>query len=114
MAQYVKLEDKCLDKHLDPEKRRKIARAKIRAMVPGRLSQGQKVLLETIIPLFLEVYDMGKRYGQADFDIKTYMQLQNCMRASFDRFIASPPRRGSAKRSPMSSHGFDLEGVLDA
>ena len=111
MAQYIKLEDKNLDRHSDPEKRRKIARAKIRAMVPGRLSQGQKVLLETIIPLFLEVYDMGKRYGQANFDMKLYLEMQSAFRQSFERLQIGQPRK---RVQAASRGGFDLAGVLDA
>ncbi len=102
MAGYIRLCDKNLDKHTDPRKRRKIAKAKLRQMVQGPLTQYQKILLDTLVPMFLEIHEMGKSYGEKDFDMRLYTQLQNSLRMAIDRYT-SAPLRGERDHGPKPS-----------
>jgi len=112
MSGYVKLADKDLKRHVDIVKRAKIARAKLREQITGRLNQAQRLLLDTMVPMALELDTMAQQYGQPDFDMTKYMQLQASFRQSFERLqIGSGKRRGY---NSASRGGFDLAGVLDA
>lgn len=103
VAGYIRLADKCLDKHTDPRMRRKIAKAKLREMVDGPLTQYQKILLDTLVPMFLEIHEMGKSYGEKDFDLRLYTQLQNSMRMAIDRYTSAPLRSRAVDYAPSES-----------
>lgn len=106
---YYKLCDKELSRHKEPKKRAKIARAKLREQITGRLNQAQKLLLDTMVPIALRLDEMAQHYGEPGFDMRLYLDLQSSFRRSFER-LQAPPRRAQA----ASTGGFDLEDVLDA
>ncbi|QLA18962.1 hypothetical protein [Desulfolutivibrio sulfoxidireducens] len=112
MSGYVKLADKDLKRHIDPVKRAKIARAKLREQITGRLNQAQRLLLDTMIPMALELDTMAQQYGQPDFDMTKYMQLQASFRQSFERLQVGSNKRRGYNGAPRG--GFDLAGAIDA
>lgn len=110
MSGYVKLADKCLSRHRDTTKRAKIARAKLREQINGRLNQAQRLLLDTMVPIALKLDEMAQDYSKPGFDMKLYLELQSAFRQSFERLQIGQPR----KRVQAAIHGgFDLSGVLD-
>lgn len=111
MSGYVKLADKCLRRHSDQRKRMKIARAKLREQITGRLTQAQRLLLETMVPIALELDEMAQHYGEPGFDMRLYLDLQSAFRQSFERLQIGTPRK---RAQAASRGGFDLAGALDA
>ncbi|PSH02670.1 MAG: hypothetical protein CXZ00_16280 [Acidobacteria bacterium] len=108
---YFKLCDKDLTRHSDPAKRRKIVRAKLREMVTGRLSQAQRLLLETMVPLYLELDEMAQQYGDDDFDMQRYLSLQAAFRSSFAQLSGQGRKHKVASNKP-EERGFDLGVIL--
>lgn len=109
---YIKLQDKNLARHSAPEKRRKIVRAKLREMITGRVSQAQRLLLETMVPLYLELDEMAQQYGDDDFDMQRYLSLQAAFRSSFAQLSGPVGKRKATMDRPEASTGFDLGGIL--
>lgn len=125
MAGYIRLCDKDIDKHTDPVKRRKIAKAKLKEMVDGPITRYQKILLDTLVPLFLEIHEMSKRHGEDDFDMRTYLSLQNTLATMLSRFTGYPSRprvddkrkgkgssKGDTSQKPQNGSNFDLGAII--
>lgn len=110
MSGYVKLADKCLRRHSDQHKRMKIARAKLREQVTGRLTQAQRLLLETMVPIALELDAMAQQYGEPGFDMRLYVDLQSTFRQSFERLQIGTKRK--AAQASQNAHGCDLGAIL--
>lgn len=108
---YFRMAEKDLRRHTDPIKRARIARAKLREQINGRLNQAQRLLLDTMVPIALKLDEMAQDYGKPGFDMKLYLELQSAFRQSFERLQIGQPR----KRVQAANRGvFDLAGVLDA
>jgi len=90
---YLRLCDKDIARHTDPAKRFKIARAMLREMTVGRLFAGQKMLIETLVPLYLEILDRREHYGEQGFDMKSYMEMQAQFQRGLKVLVELEPRK---------------------
>lgn len=125
----TRLCEKDIARHRDPAKRFKIARAMLREMTTGRLFAGQKMLIETLVPLYLEILEQREHYGEKGFDMRAYMELQSQFQRGLRALVEIEPRRYRRKgeaprgsvasalspgRAPKGSQRGFLEGLLDA
>ena len=110
--------DKVLDRHTDPAVRRKIAKAKLKKMVAGKPTRYQAILLDTLVPLFLEIHEMSLHHGEEGFDMRLYMNLQNALSTMVCRYTSTPTSaredRKSKGPSQASQNGsnLDLDSIL--
>lgn len=110
--------DKVLDRHTDPLTRRKIAKAKLKKMVKGKPTEYQAALLDTLVPLYLEIHEMSKRHGEEGFDMKLYLNLQNALSIMISRYTSTPAsarddRKGKGtSQASQEARGFDLGAIL--
>jgi len=106
---YYKLKDKDPTRHDDPALKVKIVRAKLRDMVSGRLSRVQKMLIETMVPMYLELLDMQNTYGTPGFDFDRYVRVQNLFRTNLGQLANAA--KGYGQEDP-ESWGVNLSEVL--
>ena len=110
--------DKVLDRHTDPAVRRKIAKAKLKKMVAGKPTKYQAILLDTLVPLYLEIHEMSKHHGEEGFDMKLYLNLQNALSTMVCRYTATPASAREERKSKGTSQtsqnarGFDLGAIF--
>jgi len=92
--------DKVLDRHTDPKQRAKIVRAKLREVVKGRLTPAQDLLINTMVPLYLELDRMACVYSETGEMTHKYIRLQHGFRVAYEMLTGT----GTARESKDTSH----------
>ena len=111
MAGYIRLSDKRLSAHSDPKKRAKIVRAKLREQLPKRLTQAQRLLLDTMVPLALKLDEMAQHVAEPDFDMTLYLKLQTAFRRSYEHI--APTGERVRTKSGLFASSLDIESATD-
>lgn len=108
---YFRMAEKDLRRHTDPTKRARIVRAKLREQMPGRLTQAQRLLLDTMVPLALKLDEMAQHVADPDFDATLYTKMQTAFRLSYEQI--APTGEKVRTKSGQFCSSLDIEAATD-